>query len=147
MNSSESFRSTSSREKNPPAYSQCDFSRLPTLPDAPINAGVYRASRQDIERIYKGLLFNGRLRQATVHDNTGHTSSTITKSVCVWYPITVSRVLGDIASAAICGTRGRPVEEAPRSSNAEKRNAEDAKRIRPARWQAWYRGGAERNPA
>jgi len=48
------------------------FSRIENAPDAPKNAGVYQAKRQDIERIHTGLLFNGGVEAcdgtSIVHD-------------------------------------------------------------------------------
>ncbi|CAG0947701.1 hypothetical protein ANRL1_04443 [Anaerolineae bacterium] len=37
------------------------FPTLSTFPDAPSNAGVYRANRQHLEKVYSGLLFNGQV--------------------------------------------------------------------------------------
>ena len=48
------------------------FSRLKNTPNAPKNAGVYQARRQDIEHIHAGLLFNGGVEAcdgiSLVHD-------------------------------------------------------------------------------
>lgn len=48
------------------------FPQLRTSPDAPSNAGVYQARRQDLERIHTGLLFNGGVEAcdgtSVVHD-------------------------------------------------------------------------------
>jgi hypothetical protein len=48
------------------------FSRLRNAPGAPSNAGVYQASRADLERIHSGLLFNGGVEacdgSSVVHD-------------------------------------------------------------------------------
>jgi len=48
------------------------FKRISTAPQAPVNAGVYQASRGDLERIHKGLLFNGGVEAcdgtSVVHD-------------------------------------------------------------------------------
>lgn len=48
------------------------FSRLRNAPGAPSNAGVYQASRADLERIHSGLLFNGGVEAcdgtSVVHD-------------------------------------------------------------------------------
>ncbi len=57
------------------------FRALRTLPDAPLNAGVYRASRQDIERIYTGLLFNGQIEAS---DGTMITHDTL--------PLTITQI-------------------------------------------------------
>lgn len=48
------------------------FRELPTAPDAPLNAGVYRARRADLEKVHTGLLFNGGVEAcdgtSVVHD-------------------------------------------------------------------------------
>lgn len=48
------------------------FPRLRTAPDAPPNAGLYRAERQHLEKIHTGLLFNGGVEAcdgtSVVHD-------------------------------------------------------------------------------
>jgi hypothetical protein len=48
------------------------FSRLESAPGAPNNAGVYQATRGDLERVHVGLLFNGGVEAcdgiSTVHD-------------------------------------------------------------------------------
>jgi hypothetical protein len=48
------------------------FSRLRNAPGAPSNAGVYQASRADLERVHSGLLFNGGVEAcdgtSVVHD-------------------------------------------------------------------------------
>lgn len=48
------------------------FSQLDSFPGAPPNAGVYRAKREDLERIHFGLLFNGGVEAcdgiSLVHD-------------------------------------------------------------------------------
>ena len=48
------------------------FPRLRTAPDAPRNAGVWQARASDLERIHKGLLFNGGVEAcdgtSVVHD-------------------------------------------------------------------------------
>jgi len=48
------------------------FSRLKDAPGAPRNAGVYQASRENLERIHSGLLFNGGVEAcdgtSIVHD-------------------------------------------------------------------------------
>jgi hypothetical protein len=48
------------------------FSRLKGAPGAPKNAGVYQASRENLERIHSGLLFNGGVEAcdgtSVVHD-------------------------------------------------------------------------------
>jgi hypothetical protein len=48
------------------------FSRIRNAPGAPDNAGVYQASRSDLERVHTGLLFNGGVEAcdgiSIVHD-------------------------------------------------------------------------------
>lgn len=48
------------------------FQKISDAPQAPYNAGVYQASRSDLERIHKGLLFNGGVEAcdgtSVVHD-------------------------------------------------------------------------------
>lgn len=48
------------------------FSRIRNVPEAPDNAGVYQASRSDLERVHTGLLFNGSVEAcdgiSVVHD-------------------------------------------------------------------------------
>jgi len=48
------------------------FARIKSSPGAPRNAGVYQAKREDLERIHKGLLFNGSVEAcdgtSVVHD-------------------------------------------------------------------------------
>jgi hypothetical protein len=48
------------------------FSRLKNSPGAPRNAGVYQAKREDLERMHRGLLFNGGVEAcdgiSVVHD-------------------------------------------------------------------------------
>jgi hypothetical protein len=48
------------------------FPRLRTVPDAPPNAGVWQARTSDLERVHKGLLFNGGVEAcdgtSVVHD-------------------------------------------------------------------------------
>jgi hypothetical protein len=48
------------------------FSKIKNSPGAPQNAGIYQAKREDLERIHKGLLFNGGVEAcdgtSVVHD-------------------------------------------------------------------------------
>jgi hypothetical protein len=48
------------------------FGRIKSSPGAPHNAGIYQAKREDLERIHKGLLFNGGVEAcdgtSVVHD-------------------------------------------------------------------------------
>lgn len=48
------------------------FTKIKSSPGAPRNAGVYQAKREDLERIHKGLLFNGGVEAcdgtSVVHD-------------------------------------------------------------------------------
>lgn len=48
------------------------FTKIKSSPGAPYNAGIYQAKREDLERIHKGLLFNGGVEAcdgtSVVHD-------------------------------------------------------------------------------